>query len=154
MTEVERKCWTCMYFTYMTANSGVGWCTFGPPIQDVQKDAAIAPVTCHPMVMHSTKCGRWGTDEQIMERVDKEAESQELQQAYNTLAREEARHAALRREIIVMQADSIANQEEANRRVQNWQRQVDMAYATIERLGENPFMAVSAEMRTKEESDE
>ena len=144
MVTIRHHCWTCKHFVYMAASHRTGWCTFGPPIRDVQKDAAIASVTCHPVVMFDTDCGRWETNEQTMAKVRKEEEAQELQDAYNTLACEDATRETLKRITLASYQERKVAREELERRVQQREDRVNKAKETIGRLGPNPFMETTA----------
>jgi len=143
MISIQHHCWTCKHFVYITVSSRKGWCTFGPPIQDVQEDAAIAAITCHPVVMHDTYCGHWETDIQTMERVEKEEETKELQDAYNTLACEKATWEILNKIMFASRQERKAAQEKLEKRVQQREDRVNKAKETIERLGPNRFMTTA-----------
>jgi len=124
-------------------SSGRGWCTLGPPVRDVQEDAAIAAITCHPVVMHDTYCGHWGTDKQTLERVQGEKENQELQSAYVILADEEKIRDAFKREQLAITDANEVGQKEFEKQVQQWVDSVNRAKETVKLLGTNLSMAES-----------
>lgn len=127
--EIPRICWTCKHFTYMRADDGKGWCTFGPPIRDVQEDAALAPVTCHPIVMHGTYCSHWETDEETLERV-REEDQWKLRDAQWVLAQAEEKVWRVRAE-----ADMRGMTEESvEKEIERWKWEVAEVRKTVEQL--------------------
>lgn len=128
--KIPRICWTCKHFTYTFADDGKGWCTFGPPIRDVQEDATLASVTCHPIVMHVTYCSHWETDEKTLEGVREEEAQWKLRDAQWVLAQAEEKIQKIRAE-----ADMRGMAEgDVKRQIERWEWEIAEARKTVEQL--------------------